>query len=128
MKYSEQIAGFLRFLREAQQEYSIATAEEQEANNATQDILHRIELNENKYHEYARLSIALRDIRRQRRAAKDKQLKLQPVIDLLEQEQKLVKTLERLLGDVRKAEKSAEGRAYCPRTDAVERALEGGKK
>ena len=40
MKYSESLENFLGYLREVQQEYNIAGLTEQEANNATQDILH----------------------------------------------------------------------------------------
>lgn len=80
MRYSEVISEFLNLIREVQQEYNIAIAEEQDANNATQDILHNIELCENKYHDYARLSIALREVRQQRRRAKDKEQELQPIV------------------------------------------------
>ena len=59
MKYSESLENFLGYLREVQQEYNIAGLTEQEANNATQDILHNLELCENKYHDLAKLSIAL---------------------------------------------------------------------
>lgn len=127
-KYSELISDFLGMLREAQQEYNIAEAEEHDANNETQDILHSVELDDMKYHEYARLSIALRDVRQQRRKAKDKTQELQPIIDFLSTNAKVVKAIERLLGDVRKAERSTEGRAYAPRTDIVERTLGGQQK
>lgn len=123
VKYSERISDFLKLLREAQQEYNIAEAEEQDANNATQDILHNLELCENKYHDYARLSIAMREVRRQRRRAKDRIQELQPIVDMMGKDMKVIKALERLLGEVRKAEKGTEGRAYNPRTDVVERTL-----
>ena len=71
MKYSEHVENFLNFLREAQREYNIAADDEKSANGATQDILHSIELEEHKYHEYARLSKALREVRQERRRAKD---------------------------------------------------------
>lgn len=90
--------------------------------------MHNIELCENKYHDYARLSIALRGVRQQRRRAKDKEQELQPIVDFLSNNMKVIKALERLLGDVRKAEKSTEGRSYTPRTDIVERTLGGGQK
>lgn len=35
MRYSEVISEFLNLIREVQQEYNIAIAEEQDANNAT---------------------------------------------------------------------------------------------
>lgn len=123
MKYSERLENFLDFLREAQQEYNIAVSSEQEANDATQDILHTLELEENKYHDCARLAVALREVRQERRAAKDKKQQLQPIIDWIVQNGKTIKTLEQLLGAVRKAEKSLEGRFYKPKTDVVEKAL-----
>lgn len=122
-KYSERIADFLNFLREAQQEYNIAMAEEAEANNATQDILHTIELRDNKYHDYARLSIALRDIRQQRRRAKNRIQALQPIVDMAGENAQTIKAFERVLGEVRKAERNAESRVYTPRTDIAEWAL-----
>lgn len=128
VKYSKSISDFLNFVRDVQQEYNLAVAEEQDADNATQDILHNIELCANKYHDYARLSIALREVRQQRRRAKDKGQVLRPIVDFLSDNAKTIKTLERLLGDVRKAEKSIEGRAYIPRTDIVERTLGGRQK
>lgn len=128
MKYSEHISSFLNLIREAQQEYNIAVSEEQDANNATQDILHSIELSENKYHDYARLAIALREVRQQRRRAKDTVQELQPIVDFSGDNMKFIKALERLLGDVRKAEKGTEGRFYSPRTDIVEQTLRGRQK
>lgn len=125
MKYSERLENFLDFLREAQQEYNIAVSSEQEANDATQDILHTLELEENKYHDCARLAVALREVRQERRAAKDKKQQLQPIIDWIAQNGKTIKALEQLLGTARKAEKSLEGRFYKPKTDVVEKALNG---
>ena len=44
MKTSKQIEGFLDFLREAKTDYNIAVSCEKEANDATQDLLHSLEL------------------------------------------------------------------------------------
>lgn len=125
MRYSEPIENFLDFLREAQQEYNIAVSGEQEANDRTQDILHTLELEDNKYHDCARLAVALREVRQERRMAKDKKQQLQPIIDWADANMKVIKNMEQLLGAVRKAEKSLEGRFYKPKTDAVEKALNG---
>ena len=43
---SEQIDMFLSFLRDCEQQYRMAEADEQETNNITQDILHSLELEE----------------------------------------------------------------------------------
>ena len=52
---SESIAAFLNYLRDAESRYHIEHANEQEANAKTQDILHRLELLSDSYHETARL-------------------------------------------------------------------------
>ena len=116
MKTSKQIEGFLDFLREAKTDYNIAVSSEKEANDATQDLLHSLELYENTYHEYARTAKKLAQVRRE---AKDRREQIQPVVDWLEENGKVVFGLEKLLGDVRKAEKAMEGRFYTQRTDVL---------
>lgn len=123
MKNSDHIKAFLDWLREVRREYNIAVEDEREANDQTQDILHSLEFDENGYHQSARLSRALRNIRRNRRMAKVVQEKLRPVLEWEEDNPETVKSLEKLLGAVRKAEKCVEGRRYTRRTDAVQRAL-----
>jgi hypothetical protein len=119
LKTSKQIEGFLDFLREAKTDYNIAVSSEKEANDATQDLLHSLELYENTYHEYARAAKKLAQVRQERREAKDRREQIQPVMDWLEENGKVVFGLEKLLGDVRKAEKAAEGRFYTQRTDVL---------
>ena len=125
MKYSEHIESFLNFLREAQREYNIAADDEKSANGATQDILHSIELEEHKYHEYARLSKALREVRQERRRAKDIEQQIQPLQEWVTENAKALKTLEQVLGAVRKAERSMQERNYISRTDIVQKILGG---
>ena len=125
MKYSECIENFLNFLREAQREYNIAADDEKSANGATQDILHSIELGEHKYHEYARLSKALREVRQERRRAKDIEQQIQPLQEWAAENAKAIKNLEQELGAVRKAERNMQGRHHCP-IAAVVHELVGG--
>ena len=119
LKTSKQIEGFLDFLREVKTDYNIAVSSEKEANDATQDLLHSLELYENTYHEYARTAKKLAQVRQERRAAKDRREQIQPVMDWLEENGNVIFGLEKLLGDVRKAEKAAEGRFYTQRTDVL---------
>ncbi len=128
MNYSEQIEKFLNFLREARQKYDIAAAEETEANNATQDLLHSLELDDNKYHDSARIALALKQIRKERREAKDKEVKLQPIIDWSAENIRVIQELEQLLGAVRKAERNSVGRRYIPKTDVLKKTLKEIKK
>ena len=112
---SKDIESFLDFLREANTQLNIAIMVEQEANDQTQDILHRLELQEHTYHEYAAHSKELKKIRQERREAKDKISCLTPIVTWAEENKSLVKGLEQLLGAVRKAERSTEQRIYTPR-------------
>ena len=123
MTDSEHLAAFLAWLRDVRQDYDMALAELDEAENATQDILHQLELGEDGYHNRAKLALALRKARQRRRRGKDKLTILQPVIGWLEAEQKTIKALERLLGEMRRLEKSLTGRSYHPKTDVVAKTL-----
>lgn len=112
---SKSIETFLDFLRESNQQFNIAVMVEQETNDRTQDILHRLELQQHTYHEYANLSKELRDTRKERRNAKDKISCLAPIVTWSEDNKNVIKGLEQLLGAVRKAERSTEQRIYTPR-------------
>ena len=100
----------------------MAASNEQEANDATQDILHAIELEEHDYHEMAKLGKRLKEVRQQRRAAKDIQEQARLVCEWADSNRQILKSLEQLLGSVRKAEKNVEGRIYTPRTKVVQEA------
>lgn len=122
--YSKNIENFLTFLRDCEQGYRMAEADEQEANSVTQDLLHSIELEEHTYHEHAQLSKEIRDVRKLRRAAKDTMSQTAPILDWINQNRSFLKGLEQLLGSVRKAERSTESRIYTPRA----RKQEGGQQ
>lgn len=119
-KYSLGIENFLQFLRDVKEVYDISKLKENDADNETQDILHKLELDDNSYHETASLAKLLRIVRQERRKAKDNALMTAPVVDWVEENERVIKSLERLLGAVRKAEKSTEGRYYNPKTDIIE--------
>ena len=112
---SNGIESFLDFLREANTQLNIAVMVEQETNDQTQDILHRLELQDHTYHDYAALSKELKKVRQERRDAKDKITCLSPIVEWAEGNKTVVKGLEQLLGAVRKAERSTEQRIYTPR-------------
>ncbi len=108
------------YLRETEQQLHIAEQAEQEANDATQDILHRLELCELEDENAGRLAYKLREVRRQRREAKDRIDQTAPVAAWLEERRAVVKELERLLGAVRKQERRASDRIYTPKTKVLE--------
>lgn len=119
MKYSDNIQIFLEFLRQAKREYQIAIAEEREKDAESQDLVHRLELNNNTYHDMAKIAKTITKVRRERRQAKDRQQVLKPVTDWICQNTRVMKSLEELLGAVRRAEKALEGRTYTQKTDIL---------
>lgn len=119
---SQNIDTFLFFLRETERQYHIAEAEVQESEDETQDILHSLELQEHDYHEYAKLSKELKSVRQRRRAAKDAIREAALVLDWAENNRPIIKSLERLLGEVRKAEKNTNNRIYTPKIRKKENA------
>mgnify|MGYP000474660211 FL=1 len=118
---SEGIALFLDYIRDVQKCYRTAVEDEQEANDETQDILHSLELETHDYHSMARLSRKLKEVRQKRRKAKDLLAQAAPIVEWAENHTQELKSLERLLGIVRKEEKHAEGRFYTPKTDIADR-------
>ncbi|MCD7906004.1 MAG: hypothetical protein LUG24_10735 [Clostridiales bacterium] len=123
MKYSKYIDDFLTFLRDSRQDYNIAVAEEENTNNEILDIEHSLELDIHTYHEYAKLSKAIKAVKVRRRKAKDTRLALQHVVDWTEVNQPAIKSLERLLGVLRKEEERTENRYYNPRTEILREIL-----
>lgn len=117
---SESIEDFLAFLREAEQQYKAAVTDEREANDATQDILHAIELNTYNPRKTAQLVKTLHNVRKDRREAKDTMETAGLVLAWAEENRSTVKSLERLLGNVRKAERRFQDRMYTPRTDIMD--------
>lgn len=116
---SNGIEAFLDYIREAEQLYRISVSNEQEANDATQDILHSLELEDHDYDSSARLAIKLKEVRQARRAAKDLMGPTLPVVEWAEDNRQTIKALERLLGEVRKMEKNTGNRIYTPKTTIV---------
>ena len=125
---SKEIETFLNFLRETAERHSMAEADRVESEAATQDLLHALELGEDKAPGRARLGLKLRQVRRQRRTDKDLEEQTRPVVEWIEQNRNVIKGLERLLGVVRKLERRSEGRTYIPRTHVLEEILGAGEK
>lgn len=115
MKGSSGVETFLAFLRDCEQQVRMSEAAEKEANDLTQDILHCLELEPHRYHEYAALAKELRTVRQDRRKAKDTLAVAGLVLVWMEENRGVIKSLERLLGDLRKTERRMEDRAYTPR-------------
>lgn len=61
------------------------------------------------------LATALKNVRRERRAAKDYLRQYQPIVKYIADNPDILKKLDRLVGELRRAEKPIEGRRYYPR-------------
>ena len=127
ISYAEQFQQLLKFISQCQANFSIAETIQEDTEAETQDILHKLELEEITYHEYARLSKALKKVCIERRKAKDTIEQLGPLVTWVVQNNKVIKELERVLGEMRKVEKNMQYRHYNPKTDIVSQALKGGK-
>lgn len=82
---SKGLESFLAFLRETTERHRMAEADRAEAEAATQDLLHALELGDDKAPGRARLGLKIREVRRQRRTAKDIAEQTRPVVDWVEQ-------------------------------------------
>lgn len=111
---SKGLESFLAFLRETTERHRMAEADRAEAEAATQDLLHALELGDDKAPGRARLGLKIREVRRQRRTAKDIAEQTRPVVDWVEQN--------------RKQERRSEGRSYAPRTHILEDIRRDGEK
>ena len=125
--YSEETERFLKFLREVKEDYHIAVSSEKEADAQTQDLLHTVELGKNSYHDMAKIAKLIKDVRQNRRKAKDTKIKCECIVSWTEENGKVIKSFERLPGEVRKTGKSLENRSYFPKTDIVESCFEKDK-
>ena len=117
---SDKIADFLSYMEEQCQMYDIARDMLKECDEATQDILHKMEIDPVKYKERARLATKLQSIRRQRRTAKDMTETTKIISIWVKDNKSIIGSLQRLLGDIRKAEKKQQNRTYIPRTNVIE--------
>ncbi|MDE7052702.1 MAG: hypothetical protein K2O92_07250 [Lachnospiraceae bacterium] len=120
MENSEHISSFLKFLKDIQTDYNIALETEKEADRETQDILHRLELGNDSYHDMAQMSKIIKSVRLERRKAKDAKTEAEPVMRWLKESPQTVRVLEQLLGEVRKAEKYNSNRHYTNKTDILD--------
>lgn len=118
--FSIQIENFLRFCRYCTEASKRAAVAEIDMDNQTQDILHNIEINDNYPDDYVLQGLALKNIRKELREAKDVLRITRPIVQWVQQNQKTINELEKLLGAVRKAENSTQGRTYSNRTKILD--------
>lgn len=117
---SEGLEHFLTYLREMGTLRNMAAADEQEANNETQDILHGLELGTIDATPRS-VTRALVESRRKRRKAKNYIAVSDPLADWASRNKPVIGELQRILGDMRKIESKNMTRLYANRTDITDR-------
>ena len=123
-KYSEEIEHFLCFLEQCKADLKDAEKQEALADKQTQDILHCLEFQELSLHDYIAVGIEQKNIRQNRRKAKDVRETLTQLVDWVAVNKRFIDQLTQMLGKVRKAEKNVEkNRYYVDRTDIVKKVL-----
>ena len=117
MKRSEVISQFLNMLRAAKTEHTGSQDRLKGYNNATQDILHDLELNEHTVEEKTELTDKIIAVRRERRIDKDTFEITEKIVEALVRSdiQNAIGVFDRLLGQVRKVENYHENRSYHPK-------------
>ena len=116
---SKGLENFLNYLRQAEESSTAAQSSEREAESATQDILHKLELEKVSYHTGAKLARILETVRQERRQAKKEIERLQPLLRWMEENRSVIKALERVLGEMRKTERNMQHRVYVPKTNIL---------
>ena len=110
----------LGWLREVEDKTRMAEADEEHWNHATQDILHHLELEDTSYHEKARLAKTLAEVRKNRRMAKRYRETTAEIVEWISENESVIRALERVLGSMRKTEKTLVYRIYHNKTDILE--------
>lgn len=127
---SDTLADILRTLREANSAYNMAVAGQKEAEDLETDLNHDLELEELSYHARAHVAKQLQTVLRDRRTNKDATELLEPLHTWYQQNQEVVKSLERVLGTMRRVEEKHTNRQYTRRYNpalGVDAALTGKK-
>lgn len=135
MKISKQIEQFLQFQTEANNRYLMAYAKVNECDKLTQDLLHKLELDNLTQSEKNKVATQLKYCRKDRRYWKDQVEELEPFIALfsvfgdrvvkvgsntidinrVEHNKKFINLLREVLGQTRKQEAYHADRTYKPR-------------
>ena len=120
MKRSEKISDFLNFISQSKSDYDYYLGALSMTEPKILDLLHEIELVPHNAIDMVRVYKKIREVRQERRQAKDAIKELTPIITWIEENKREIETLKRTLGDVRKIEKMEENRTYAYRTTVVE--------
>lgn len=115
------IEDFLKFLRNAKEDKNLAESTILKNDEETQDLLHYSEFIEKcgrKVH--ADLNIKIGTVRKERRIAKSVREEMEPIVKWIDSNPSVIKSLEMLLGEMRKLEDRRTVKRYYPRTKILD--------
>lgn len=115
MKNSQIIKNFLDMINEAELNIVADYNYVNKLDKATQDIMHKLELEDLSYAENCKLMTKLKNIRKDRRYYKDRVEQYQVISDYYNANKKSVELLRQKLGEVRKVEEYHSKRTYTPK-------------
>ena len=114
---SEQLKDFLNLINNVESEYQYYSDLLSNEDKITQDLLHKLELENTGYKERNKIATVLATCRKDRRFYKDQIEELQPLHDFLndQKHKQSIEQLKQVLGKIRKAEDYHKNRCYYPR-------------
>lgn len=127
--YSEGLAEALEYFKRASSDKKAAENKLSDSDKRLSDLEHELEFGSRTYHEKAKIAKRISTIRKERRYAKYTIEQLTPVTDWLDKNQHVIRGLERLLGDVVKAEQHTDPEKlfYNYRTDEIQELFDDNK-
>ena len=114
-KRSEIISDFLDLMRECTAKYEFNFDEVHRQELLGTDLTHKLELQDLSYHEFAQTAKQIKQCQKDRRVYKDEVEELEPLKNWMVNNQSSFNSINKLLGEVRKAEDKHEERGYMPR-------------
>jgi len=115
MNKSDIIKNFLDMIGEAESTLPTVYSLVNDLDKATQDIMHKLELEDLSYKENCKLMTQLKTIRKDRRYYKDKVEQYMIISQYYKENRKPVDLLRQKLGEMRKVEEYHSTRTYRPR-------------
>ena len=115
MNKSDIIKNFLDMIGEAESTLPTVYSLVNDLDKATQDIMHKLELEDLSYKENCKLMTQLKTIRKDRRYYKDKVEQYMIISQYYKDNRKSVDLLRQKLGEMRKVEEYHSTRTYRPR-------------
>lgn len=117
---SAELSAFLLLLKAADEVNRLPCGELSDIDRAKEDVLHYIELENPDINEKAEAAEVLHGILKIRREIKDAQEMISPVSKWVSENKAVIKSLERMLGELRSVEERHRVRVYSPRTEVFD--------